>query len=73
MVSIWTYLKNLYLVKEESSRKNCGKRRKCWLSAFSPFPTMFSTHFYDIDVFFIAFILSFVNGFNLDISKKFVG
>ena len=24
------------------SRKHCGKRRKCWLPAFSPFPTMFS-------------------------------
>ena len=23
-------------------RKYCGKRRKCWLPAFSPFPTMFS-------------------------------
>ena len=23
-------------------RKQCGKRRKCWLPAFSPFPTMFS-------------------------------
>ena len=23
-------------------RKNCGKRRKCWLPAFSPFPTVFS-------------------------------
>ena len=23
-------------------RKHCGKRRKCWLAAFSPFPTMFS-------------------------------
>ena len=22
--------------------KHCGKRRKCWLPAFSPFPTMFS-------------------------------
>ena len=22
------------------SRKQCGKRRKCWLPAFSPFPTM---------------------------------
>ena len=21
--------------------KHCGKRRKCWLPAFSPFPTMF--------------------------------
>ena len=24
------------------SRKHCGERRKCWLPAFSPFPTMFS-------------------------------
>ena len=24
-------------------RKHCGKRRKCWLPALSPFPTMFST------------------------------
>ena len=23
-------------------RKHCGKRRKCWLPAFSPFPTMVS-------------------------------
>ena len=23
-------------------RNHCGKRRKCWLPAFSPFPTMFS-------------------------------
>ena len=23
-------------------RKHCGKRRKCWLPAFSSFPTMFS-------------------------------
>ena len=23
-------------------RKHCGKRRKCWLTAFSPFPTMIS-------------------------------
>ena len=25
--------------------KNCGKRRKCWLQIFSPFPTMFSKGF----------------------------
>ena len=24
------------------SKKHCGKRRKCWLPAFSHFPTMFS-------------------------------
>ena len=28
------------------SRKPCGKRRKCWLPAFSPFPTMFVKDFY---------------------------
>ena len=27
-------------------RKNCGKRRKCWLQAFSPFPKMFSKDFF---------------------------
>ena len=26
-------------------RKYCGKRRKCWLPALSPFPTMFSKDF----------------------------
>ena len=29
----------------KKSRKYCGKRRKCWLPAFSPFPTMFSKVF----------------------------
>ena len=27
-------------------KKHCGKRRKCWLSEFSPFPTMFSKGFF---------------------------
>ena len=27
-------------------RKRCGKKRKCWLSAFSPFPKMFSKGFF---------------------------
>ena len=27
-------------------RKHCGKRRKCWLPAFSPFPTMISKGFF---------------------------
>ena len=26
--------------------KHCGKKRKCWLPAFSPFPTMFSKGFF---------------------------
>ena len=29
--------------KKKGFGKHCGKRRKCWLPAFSPFPTMFST------------------------------
>ena len=27
-------------------KKHCGKRRKCWLPAFSPFPTMLSKDFF---------------------------
>ena len=27
-------------------RKHCGKRRKCWSPAFSPFPTMFSKAYF---------------------------
>ena len=26
--------------------KHCGKRRKCWLPAFSPFPNMFSKAYF---------------------------
>ena len=37
---------NKYDLKTEilfgNVRKRCGKRRKCWSPAFSPFPTMFS-------------------------------
>ena len=32
-------------ISSRESRKQCGKRRKCWLPAFSPFPTMFSKVF----------------------------
>ena len=28
------------------SRKHCGKKRKCWLPACSPFPTMVSKAFF---------------------------
>ena len=30
----------------DKGRKHCGKRRKCWLPAFSPFSTMFSKTFF---------------------------
>ena len=33
-----------------TGRKNCGKRRKCWLPAFSPFPTFFSIVLFSKDV-----------------------
>ena len=26
----------------DRAEKLCGKRRKCWLSAFSPFPSIYS-------------------------------
>ena len=38
MLTIWSHGKLCF----EKGRKHCGKRRKCWLPAFSPFPTMFS-------------------------------
>ena len=28
--------------------KHCEKRRKCWLPAFSPFPTMFSKNLFSL-------------------------
>ena len=28
------------------NKKQCGKRRKCWLPAFSPFPTILSKSFF---------------------------
>ena len=30
----------------DREENNCGKRRKCWLPAFSRFPTMFSKAFF---------------------------
>ena len=40
----------MYQLKTEilygMGRKKCGKRRKCWLPTFSPFPTMFSKGFF---------------------------
>ena len=34
----------------ENGGKHCGKRRKCWLPAFSPFPTMFSRAFFSVSL-----------------------
>ena len=30
----------------EKGRRHCGKKRKCWLPAFSPFPIMFAKVFF---------------------------
>ena len=49
--------------------KHCGKRRKCWLPAFSPFPTMFSTVPKTNFNFSVRIILSSAYAFNLDQSK----
>ena len=31
-------------------RKDCGKIRKCWLQAFSPFPTIFQKVFFPVSL-----------------------
>ena len=49
--------------------EHCGKRRKCWLPAFSPFPTMFSTLPRTNFNISFTFILSLANPLNLDRSK----
>ena len=55
--------------KNVSFRKHCGKRRKCWLPAFSPFPTMFCSLLKTNFIFFlVTFILLSANAFNLDCS-----
>ena len=44
--------------------ENCGKRRKCWIPAFSPFPSVF----YSMTDRSKS-LLSSANGFNLVASK----
>ena len=39
------YAPDLSIQGAKKKKKDCGKRRKCWLPAFSPFPTMFSKGF----------------------------
>ena len=51
--------------EKEDFWKHCGKRRKCWSSAFSPFPTMFSTRPKTNFSFWVTFILLSANAFNL--------
>ena len=51
---------------EKALLKHSGKRRKCWLPAFSPFPTMFSTLSTSKTIILATFILLSANVFNLD-------
>ena len=74
--TLWKY-RHVYIINchtiptfntsgKESFWKHFGKRRKCWLPAFSPFPTMFSilpnTNFY----LWVTIILSSATTLNLD-------
>ena len=43
-VSIWASLKFYHLEKKAIENWEKAKMLKCWKPAFSPFPTMFSTH-----------------------------
>ena len=71
-IMFWTRLTLYYTVtafnnpEKESLRKHCGKRRKCWWPAFSPFSTMFSTHPLTNLACLVTFILSSANAFNLE-------
>ena len=46
-VTVWEWVNNTISTSNNPERgffrKHSGKTRKCWLPAFSPFPTMFST------------------------------
>ena len=56
-------------LKKEGFEKHCGKRRKCWQPAFSPFPTLFSTLSKKEYVILATFNLSSANAFKLVTSK----
>ena len=51
---------------KEAFQNIVGKRRKCWLPAFSPFPTMFSYLLKTEIKIYVTFILSSRNAFNWD-------
>ena len=57
---------------EEAFWKHCGKRIKCWLPAFSPFPTMFFTRSITEIISLAMFIMSSANPLNLIKFEKFL-
>ena len=68
-LTLYHIIPNFNDPEKEVFRKKCGKRRKCWLPAFSPFPTMFSTLSIPNFIFSVTFFLPSANAFNLDQSK----
>ena len=59
----------LSTLRKKAFENIVGKGEKCWLPAFSPFPTMFSTLLKTNFNFLITFILLSASSFNLDSSK----
>ena len=58
-------------LKKMAMKNTVGKKRKCWLPAFSPFPTLFSTLSRRKITIFGMFNLSSANAFNL-VTPKFL-
>ena len=52
-------------LEEKAFWKHCGKRRKCWLPAFSSLPAMFSILWMTTLMFSVTFNFSSANAFNL--------
>ena len=63
-------LKVTGICRKKGFKKDRGKRRKWWLSAFSPLPTFFSTLSKTNFIIWAIFDLSSANPFNLGQSKK---
>ena len=58
--------------RKKSFWKHCGKRRKCWWPAFSPFSTMFFYHFKDKNhILSNSIALNFDKSNILSIGKEF--
>ena len=56
---------------KEDFRKHCGKRRKCWEPAISPFPTMFSE--YETDTLILHHIFPTFNDPDKEDFRKHCG
>ena len=69
LLTLYHTIPTLIDPKKGSFWKHCGKRRKCWKPAFSPFPTMFSTQSKTKIIIWASFILLSANTFNVVTSK----